>query len=249
MRLLLIFTLIISFLKITPVVHAEEDSKGKVKIGLTRTTMGISYTYETQRFDDASSTSAEKEVTATSVGEVQTTEFMLEWVVLGVVGFEVVTGFTTGIRHFTFETLDSSNSSIKIGDIAQSLNTTALVGLNMYPFNHQSNGIKPFLGIQTGTLTLISDYKNGGERNDDQEEKLAGFRAKQTSTLAVPVQVMKVGFDSILEGAGLRIQYLYMTGEVISTSSLKPTLISVPQAQKETAILTGGVSIGIFTYW
>ncbi|MBF0237077.1 MAG: hypothetical protein HQM12_05165 [SAR324 cluster bacterium] len=237
--------LLMGLLLLTGTAYGAKKTKN-MKLGLNRFNSDINYLYETQRFADETSETAEEPVMETYTGTMIATDLMFEWIMFGVVGFEVDIGTTPSRQNFTFLTRSLDDQDTKIGDVVQTVQTGVLSGLNMYFGNHESGGWKPFFGVLTGTYLSTQAFSNGGERDDDQYDTLTGFRSNQSSTITIPAQVLKIGVDWILENVGMRFQFLSITAE--ATSSSLPTTRN-NQVQHEAVSLTGGFSIAVFAHW
>ncbi|MGK5093987.1 hypothetical protein WDW89_18490 [Deltaproteobacteria bacterium TL4] len=226
----------------------EKKAQSVFKLGVNRFMPSVAYEYSTKRLASASATEADTAVTESNTAEISTTDFYMEWVVKGLAGVEVVYGLTPGISTFTLTSDGNAGTSTKIGDISQSVQTSLLYGLNIYSSGHNDPGLKFLLGLLTGNYSVTTAYTNGGERDDGAPDQLHGFRSRQTSTVLVPAQILKIGADLLLKSAGIRIQYLMITGEVIS-SDLPPTQISSPQVQQQKITISGGIGLTVYTYW
>ncbi|MBF0287985.1 MAG: hypothetical protein HQM14_09215 [SAR324 cluster bacterium] len=227
--------------------HAQLQKQKKWKVGLNRFSSGVNYKYEANFKENVSDTAYTK-ISKTSAGNIANTEFMLEYIFFGLMGLEVNFNLTPGVRNFSFNTTNE-----KIGDIVEEVKSGALYGVNFYFSDHTSPGFKFFAGILTGSFLVTHTFSNGGDRpatlTTDQEALLAdNFKAAQTSTITVPVQILKGGMDWIREAVGFRFQVSAIQASETKTSSgLGKT--SLAQKQTETVSLSGGATLGIFGHF
>lgn len=224
-------------------VYGQESGGKNWKIGLNRFTGSVAYEYATEGKTTEADTVVSDPITASSTGSTSTTDFMVEYILFGQMGIEIDTNLTPGTRSFTF----TDDHDTKIGDVVESLSNSGLYGLNMYFMDHNSGGVKPFLGLLTGNFTVTHAYSNGGDRSDDEEDTLSEYKASQTSTIVIPAQVFKAGIDWIFDTVVLRLQYISILGEVNTSSALGAT--DLDEKQEETVTLSGGYGLGIFGHF
>lgn len=226
-------------------INAQFVKQKKWKIGLNRFNSGVNYVYETQRKDAEDSEAATKNIKKSSSGSISATDFMIEYIVGGRFGLELDFNLTPGIRNFTFT--ENAGGNTKIGDIVETIKSSALYGANFYFNDHSSDGLKYYLGLLTGSFTATHTYSNGGDRDDDQEDTLTSFKSSMNSVKQVPAQIIKFGIDWILESVGFRFQLLTIQAETKTTQELGKT--GLDQKQSETITLSGGATIGVFAHF
>lgn len=102
------------------------------------------------------------------------------------------------------------SGSTVIGDVTEST-TILMYGANFY-FNRASGrGFKFYFGLATGTITADYSYSDASTGTG-----LAGA----SSTLAVPVNSIRLGIDWIMGKAGIRLQFQSLTGLTADTDDL-----------------------------
>lgn len=245
MRTLIITLLVL--LTSAPHIHAQLAKSKKWKIGLNRFSTGVTYKYES-RFKETTDETTFTAFSKTSSGSVSNTEFMIEYIFAGLLGVELNFNLTPGIRNFTFETTNE-----KVGDIVEQVKSGALFGANLYFSDHTSPGFKMFAGVLTGSFLVTHVFSNGGDRpvtlSDDEVSALAtNFKSNQTSSITVPVQILKGGIDWIKDTVGFRFQLSAIQASETKTSSgLAKTQLS--QKQTETITLSGGLTLGVFGHF
>jgi len=227
--------------------QAQFSKKKKWKIGINRFMATSQYTYDSER-KSSDTGSIDTAITASDSGQFAATTIMGEYLFFGLLGVEVDFGITPGQRNFSFSTTSKGGSETKIGDVVEKIRPLYLYGANWYFKDHESNGWKMLLGVQTGAFTAEHQYTDGGARSDDTLDDWTGFQSSQTSTIEIPVQIIKLGVDWIRENNGIRFEFLQITGEVQNKTELGRINSSVQQ-QYETIVLGGGPSIGVFAHF
>ncbi len=245
MRTLLFMTLFCLILSSIPDdLQARRRQKPKnIKIGLQRWVNNVTYNYQT-RTDEGFSNGELEETNVSSSGEMSDTALLMEYVIATRVGVEAGVGLIPSVRDFELKTDRQT-----IGDVKQTLTLSYYFGLNAYFSAFTGNGFKPFAGIGISSFQVSSVYSNGGRINidlsaDESAEVVSNFPEKQTMSAVVQGQYLKLGFDWMIDAAGLRVQYVYLQDAKTTTEQTKKTLLD--QKQQETIQLNGGINIGIF---
>jgi len=124
-------------------------------------------------------------------------DLFIEYVFFGRIGVELAYSLTPYTRTSDLDTGLSDTESV----------TSALAGANLYFGRNRTRGFNFFFGLATGTYSSKHEFDGGA---------LDGQTASQT----VPVNVMKLGVDWIMEQAGLRLQYGVVSGKLTESEDL-----------------------------
>ena len=232
------------------------------RIGLGRMINTVYYGYNTQRCSkdcQSNSTLITTDINKTSSGQVYSTSLVIEYLFGGkktpaLFGVEVDVGTSVGQRNFTLEESGSYDAkTTKIGDVTESLNTDYLYGGNIFFSDGGEEGFNWSVGLMTGTITAQHKYSDGGARDDETTDKWAGFNVTQVSTLTIPVEILKIGFEYILETAGIRFEYFStkqsffgQNDAEVKDSSKLGKINSNRQKQYETVKLQGGIALVVY---
>ena len=112
-------------------------------------------------------------------------------------------GTSTGQRNYTLE-----NENKKIGDVLQKLNTNFLYGGNVFFSDGGEEGFNWSIGLMTGTITVKQTFQNGNiyDGSTDPDSTIT-YNSSQESSHTIPVEIMKLGLEWILETAVFRFEY------------------------------------------
>ncbi len=195
--------------------HLYAKKKGeKWRIGFGRIMTGTTYTYDTQR-RSSDAGSIDTAVTATNSGTTSLTVLTTEYVLGGLLGLEFNLGLiNNGQQNFTFSTVSKDSATTKIGDITEELQISYLYGGNWYMTDASAPGWNVLLGVFTGIFKVRHTFTDGGSRDDDTADGWTGFNYTQNSSLEVPVEGLKLGFEYEQAMAGVIIDYYQITSEV-----------------------------------
>ncbi len=227
------------------------------RIGLGRLITNTYYGYDTQRrSSDGGDISTD--INKTSTGQIYSSSLVFEYIFGGrkspaLFGVEFDYGTSTGIRNYTFEESGSKNGkTTKIGDITESLSTNYLYGGNIFFSDAGEPGFNWSIGLMTGEMIVKHEFTDGGSRDDDSTDSWTNFNSSQSSTLTVPVELMKFGVEYILETSGIRFEYFstkqtfFGSDDAETKDSSNLGVINSVQKQYETVKLQGGLSLVVF---
>ena len=215
------------------------------RIGLGRMINTVYYGYETKNKD-----SSYAKIEQNSTGQVYNTVLVMEYLFGGrkspaLFGLEFDLGTSTGQRNFTLK-----SSKTKIGDVLQKLNTNFLYGGNVFFSDGGEEGFNWSVGLMTGTMTVKNEFQNGDVSDDGNDEYSGwGFNNTQESSHTIPVEIVKLGFEWILETAVFRFEYFSTKqtffgqedAQIIASDKLAGIDDKAPQT--ETIKLQGGLGL------
>ena len=217
------------------------------RIGLGRMINTVYYGYETKKGD-----SDKTKVSANSSGQLYSTSLVLEYLFGGrkspaLFGVEFDLGTSTGQRNFTLE-----NSNKKIGDILQKINTNYLYGGNVYFSDGGEEGFNWSVGLMTGSMAVKQTFQNGNvyDGGSDPDSDIT-YNTTQESSHTIPVEIVKLGLEWILETAVYRFEY-FSTKQTFFGSEDAQTITSEDlgvlnsdnnRPQTETIKLQGGLGL------
>lgn len=223
--------------------HAQSKKHRPWKFGLHRFGTAMSYKYET-KFKDATADTEFTSVSRDSAGSIYNTELMAEYIFFKMIGLEINLNLSPGQRNFAFET-----DNEQIGNIVEEVKSVGLLGMNFY-FGEHTEGLNYYLGFMTGSFTVTHSFTDGGDRpanltTAEIDLKAQNFNTSQSSSIAVPVRLIKIGLDWVLERVGFNVYYATnQADEIVTHGGLGETKLD--QRQTETVALTGGLTFGIF---
>ena len=210
-------TLIIYFFLFLIIIGAKQVFAAKKqlnwRIGLGRMINTVYYGFDTQRCKtdcSSDSTLITTDINKTSIGQVYSTSLIIEYLFGGkktpaLFGIEIDIGTSVGERNFTLSEEGSYlGKTTKIGDVKESLSTNYLYGGNIFFSDGGEEGFNWLVGLMTGTISVQHKFTDGGARDDETPDKWTGFNVSQVSTLTIPVEILKIGMEYILETAGDR---------------------------------------------
>ena len=216
------------------------------RIGLGRMINTVYYGYETKNKD-----SSYTKIEQNSSGQVYNTVLVMEYLFGGrkspaLFGLEIDYGTSRGQRNFTLK-----SNKTKIGDVLQQLNTNVLYGGNIFFSDGGEEGFNWSLGLMTGSITVKNEFQNGNISDDGNDEYSNwDFYPSQESTHKIPVEIVKLGFEWILETAVFRFEYFSTKqtffGQEDATVISSEQLLDIEQdkaPQTETIKLQGGLGL------
>jgi hypothetical protein len=162
----------------------------------------VYYGYDTKKEDSTT------KVSANNSGQLYSTSLVLEYLFGGrkspaLFGVEFDLGTSTGQRNFTIE-----NENKKIGDVLQKLNTNFLYGGNVFFSDGGEEGFNWSIGLMTGTVSVKQTFQNGNvyDGSTDPDSTIT-YNSSQESSHTIPVEILKLGLEWILETAVFRFEY------------------------------------------
>ena len=240
------FSLLISLLALAWTHHTLAAKKQRNwRIGLGRMINTVYYGYDTKKGD-----SDLTKVSTNSSGQLYSTSLVMEYLFGGrkspaLFGVEFDLGTSTGQRNYTLE-----NKNKKIGDILQKLNTNFLYGGNIFFSDGGEEGFNWSLGLMTGTITVKQTFQNGNvyDGSSDPDSDIT-YNSTQESSHTVPVEIMKLGLEWILETAVFRFEYfstkqtLFGSEDAHMITSEELGYLGTNRPQTETIKLQGGLGL------
>ena len=215
------------------------------RIGLGRTINTVSYGYDTK-----GKSSDFTEISKSDAGQFYNTTLVIEYLFGGrkspaLFGFEIDQGTSTGQRNFSLE-----YSKTKIGDVLQKLSIGTLYGGNIFFSDGGEEGFNWSLGLMTGSATLKTVFKNGDTLISGSSDEGHNFETYQESTQKIPLEIVKIGLEWILETAVFRFEYISTKQTFFGTKNA--TVVSTDlgmlnsrseRMQKETIEMKGGLGL------
>lgn len=169
---------------------------GTIKVGMNRTIFnGATYKVE----DDAGT------VSGSESGSMSGTDVFIEYILFGRFGVEASTTLSRPRRSF-----ELNDGTATLMSEVEDRHRTSLFGLNVYLNDHAKGGLKYYFGLATGETRVTRNLGGSGT--------LSAFNGTYQDT--VPVETLKLGVDWILEKAGIRVQYISMTGSATDRNTL-----------------------------
>ena len=151
-------------------------------------------------------------------------ELFLEWLPADRLGLEFGTTLTPLSRTYKLKGASTISDTV-----TESLANVAL-GLNLYFSRARRRGFTFLLGLGVGSGTVTHAFEGGTLGTKSSANKLT------TNTV-------KLGMDWVTDLAGLRLEYLYVTGQTRSTTAL-------PSASLQEIKVAGSViGLGIYAFF
>ena len=123
---------------------------------------------------------------------------------------------------------------------------------NVFFSDGGEEGFNWSVGLMTGTMTVKNEFQNGDVTDDGNDEYSGwGFNNTQNSSHTIPVEIVKLGFEWILETAVFRFEY-FSTKQTFFGSEDAQTITSEDlgvlnsdnnRPQTETIKLQGGLGL------